>query len=162
MDGRIGGADAALSGRHAPARAALGLRLGLLLLRCPGAGGGTAGAAHGGVVRGRAGDGRGGPPGGLGRRVGPVGGLVEQARGLAQRVRGVPHAAGADDGFGREVRVGRPRNPERELGQGFERLPERLGGGAVDRVGHGAVLRSGAMSMRSPQGSRFHSDGGLE
>ena len=58
--------------------------------------------------------------------------------------------------------VGRPRNPERELGQGFERLSERLAGGAVDRTGHGAVLRSGAMSMRSPQGSRFHSDGGLE
>ena len=136
------------------------LRLGLLLLRCPGAGGGPAGAVPGGVVRGFAGDWSGRPPGGVGRWIGPIRGVVEEPRGLAERIRRVPHAAGADQRFGPEVGVGSPRYPERELGQGFERLPQRLGGGAVDRADHGEALRSGAMSMRSPQGSRFHSDGG--
>ena len=160
-----GWTDAGGNGPLGPARVRPGrarLRLGLPLPRCRGASGGPAGAAPGGVVRGRAGAGCIRPPGGLGRRIGPVGGFVEEARGLAQRVRGVSHAAGADYGFGREVGVGGPRYPEREFGQGLESLPQRLRWRAVDRACHGRVLRSGAMSMRSPQGSRFHSDGGLE
>ena len=161
MDERIGGANAALSGRLAPAQAGHGSASRLLFLRYLGAGGGTAGAAPGGVVRGSAGAGCGRPPGGLGRRVGPVRGVVEEPRGLAERIRRVSHAAGADERFGPEVGVGGPGYPERESGQGFERLPQSLGRNAVDRANHDEALRSGAMSMRSPQGSRFQSDGGL-
>ena len=160
MDERIGGANAALSGRLAPAQAGHGSASGRCSRGCRVSAAGMAGAAPGGVVRGSAGDGCGRPPGGLGRWVGPVRGVVEEPRGLAERIRRVSHAADADERFGPEVGVGGPGYPERESGQGFECLSQRLGRSAVDRAVHGEALRSGAMSMRSPQGSRFQSDGG--
>ena len=162
MDERIGGANAALSGRLAPAQAEHGSASGCCSCVTWVPAGGTAGAAPGGVARGSTGAGCGRPPGGLGRRVGPVRGVVEEPRGLAERIRRVSHAAGADEWFGPEVGVGGPGYPERESGQGLERLSQRLGRSAVDRAVHGEALRSGAMSMRSPQGSRFQSSGGLE
>ena len=162
MDERIGGANAALSGRHASVRAGLGSASGCCscVSRMSGAGrpapspeGSSGASSETGAAARQAVSG-----GGSTRSTASSRSLAA----LAERIRRVPHAAGANEGFGPEIGVGSPRYPERESGQGFERLPQRLGGGAVDRADHGEVLRSGAMSMRSPQGSRFHSEGGLE
>ena len=87
---------------------------------------------------------------------------VEEIGGLAKTACGIAQAAGADRGIGVEVGVGGPCDPEGEFCQGFQRLPERLGRRAVDAPGHGAAIPAGAMSMRSPQGSRFQSSGGSD
>ena len=99
-----------------------------------------------------------GPAASSGASARPAG-QIENVRGLAKGIRRVAHAAGALGSVGGQVGVGGPGDPEGEPGEGFERLSERLGRGAMDRPGHGAA--SPAMSMRSPQGSRFQSPGGL-
>ena len=100
MDGRIGGADAALSGRHAPARAALGSASGCCscVARVP---------RRDGRRRPRRGrPGTSPETGAAARRAVSGGGSARSAassrrpRGLAQRIRRVPHAAGADNGSG--------------------------------------------------------------
>ena len=96
---------------------------------------------------------------GRGLRLHLFRGVVEMVGGFAQAGRCLAQGAGADRGVGIQIGVGGPGDPEGEPGQGFQRLPERCGGGVVDGPGHGGALAAGARSMRSPQGSRFQSPG---
>ena len=68
------------------------------------------------------------------------------------------HEAGRRFGTDRRTVKKMLSYPEGESGQSFERLSERFGRGAMDRPGQGTACP--AMSMRSPQGSRFQSPGG--